>query len=181
MKVHRFLCLLLGLWLGASFLMLFVATDNFRVANNAVASPPDALSAVMKSAGAEPVRQILRYQASEANRHLFDVWGVTQFGAALTVFLIVLFGTSSGKFPVFLSLAIVILVGIMHWMVTPQISTTSKLLDFVSLNDMPAERARLRSIHNIYSIMEVVTLLLVSGLGAFFLFAAQRRSRSEFR
>ena len=181
MNVRRLLSLLLGIWLGASLLLIFVATENFRVANRAVTKPPDALAGYIKTAGAEPVRQILRYQASEANRTLFDVWGVAQFATALIIFLMVLFGTSSGRFPVFLALAITVLVGIMHWLVTPQISAASRLLDFVPVHELNSERARLQSIHNIYSTMEVVKLLLVAGLASYFLVSGQRRGRSELR
>jgi len=169
------------MWLGASLLMIFAATENFRTANSAVASPPGGLAELTKTAGGEPVRQILRYQASEANRRLFGAFGAAQFGAAVVVFLLILFATSAGRFPVLLALAIVILVSIMHWLITPQIATGSRVLDFVPLQEMAAERERLRSIHNIYSAMEIVKLLLVAGLGAFFLFGSQRRSRSELR
>jgi preprotein translocase subunit SecG len=181
MRVRKTICLLLGLWLGASFLMLFVATQNFRVANDAVQNPPPAMAPYVKAIGQEGVRQLVRYQASESNRDFFEGWGAAQFLTALVVFLVILFATSAGRFPIFLSLAILILVGVMQWVVNPQIAAASRVLDFVPLNEMTAERMRMRSIHNIYSTMEVIKLVMVGTLAAFFLFAGQRRPRAELR
>ena len=181
MRVRRFLCLLLGAWLGASFLMIFSATQAFRVAGSSLASPPPQLAGYVEKLGPEPMRQVLRYQASEQNRHLFDTWGLSQFFVALSVFLVILFATSSGKFPIFLSLGIVILTGIMQWVVSPQINASSRVLDFVPLTQMETERARMMSIHGIYSTMQVIALLLVGLLAGLFLFTDKRRSRSELR
>ncbi len=175
------MCLLLGAWLGASFLMIFSATQSFKVAGASLESPPPTLAGYTQKLGAEPMRQVLRYQASEQNRHLFDVWGIAQFFLAIAAFLIILFATSSGKLPIFLSLAIVILSGIMQWVVNPQIAASSRVVDFLPLGQMEAERARMFSIHRIYSVMEVINLVMVAGLAVLFLLTEKRRSRSDFR
>lgn len=181
MRVRRFLCLLLGVWLGASLWMAVSATQSFRTVNAILNSPPKPVTGVIEAIGPDTVRQVLRYQAGETNRRLFDMWGLSQFVIALGVFLLVLFATSAGRVAVFTTLALLIWVSIMHWLVAPRIAITSQMLEFVPPDQMAAERATMATLHRFYSIMELMKLGLIAVIAGLFLLEPKRRIRSETR
>jgi len=161
--------------------MAVSATQSFRTVNAITSSPPKPAGGVIETIGPDMFRQMLRYQAGETNRRLFEIWGLTQFAIALGVFLLVLFATSSGRVPVFTALALLIWVSIMHWLVAPRIAIASQMLEFVPPDQMAAERATMATLHRFYSIMELIKLGLIAVIAGLFLLEPKRRVRSEAR
>src|SRR5262249_23255081 len=87
MHTRRLTTLLLGLWLGASILMDWIAMDSFSVVDDSFQSARDREPAMVKSIGVDPVKALLRYQTAELNRHHLYLWGYVQsvFGIVLVV------------------------------------------------------------------------------------------------
>jgi hypothetical protein len=84
MHFRRLATFLLGLWLGGSVSIDFVATQNF--------ASVDRLLPQVKTLGRDDARVLLRRHAAEQNRWLFEQWERMQFGLALALFLTLLAG-----------------------------------------------------------------------------------------
>lgn len=68
----RRLATIVGVWLGLTVAMAFVATQNFMGVERLLEAPgPDAARMIDKL-GHDPARMLLRFQISELNRFFFD-------------------------------------------------------------------------------------------------------------
>ena len=148
--------LLVGAWLAGSLMIFFVATQNFREVDRALASVPPQVSADAQAT----LRPILRHLSSELNRTYFAVWGIAQI--VLGVVLIVLLHrqrTDSLIAAVMLAIAAGLLLAI-----TPGITQIGRALDFVPRNPLPAEYAPLMArfwrLHFAYTGLDCIKVLL---------------------
>ncbi|MDX2154378.1 MAG: hypothetical protein SFV54_26795 [Bryobacteraceae bacterium] len=164
MSARRVICLLIGAWIGASALVALSAVTSFRAVDLSMDRPSRLLTFEFDRHTTEGARGLFRYQAAEQNRLLFEAWGFVQVALAAIVFMMFLFATRSGRVPIFVSVGLLFLVGVMHFLVTPQISAAGRALDFVAATEMAPERSRLQSLHRIYGVMESVKLLTLLGL-----------------
>jgi hypothetical protein len=110
MHTRRLSMLILGLWLGLTFAMLFVATQNFR--------------------GVDNTRLLLRYQIAELNRFYFDWYGVAQITLAFSLAACLLFATNGNKFVLLLAGAAILVVIVEKSFLYPEITYLGRLLDF---------------------------------------------------
>src|SRR5580658_414432 len=78
MHYSRISAFLLGALLLGSLFMGFVATENFRTANEILKSPPPQAEKMIQQLGEENSRLLLRYQAGEENRLFFETWETAQ-------------------------------------------------------------------------------------------------------
>ena len=75
MQFHRLASFIIGIWLGVSVFMDFVATQNFQMVNRVlISSDIRAVETARKLGEADAPRQLLRYFAGEINRYLFEQW-----------------------------------------------------------------------------------------------------------
>ena len=139
--------------------MAFVAIFNFRAVNEILQNPQPEVAFYLKVVGQEKLRLLLRHEAAEVNRALFEAWGLAQIGIALVTFGVLLFGTREGKLPLAICLLMVLLSAGMHLFVTPSIVGYGRSLDFASLDKDPDGRRRLKAFHDAYSGLEVTKLL----------------------
>lgn len=137
---------------------------NFRVVNEMLVSPNADLQGYVKVIGMDKLRFLLRHEAAEVNRFLFETWGLTQIVISLLVFGVFLFGTKVGKVTLGSSLALVLLVAGMHLFVTPSIVAYGRGLDFAPADKEVNLRSRVSALHSAYSAMEGVKLLGVLAL-----------------
>ncbi len=169
MNSRRFVCTLLGLWLGASFFMAFVAVMNFRIVRGLVANPQPELAAYIKILGPERMTQLFRHEAAEVNRALFDMWGYGQLGLALLLFGLLLFATKEGKLVLAMGVLLVSLTGVMQFVITPGIVGYGRALDFVASDKELVLRKRVQSLHTAYSSLEGAKVIVILALLAIFL------------
>jgi amino acid transporter len=159
MNSRRFICVLLGLWLGASLFMAFVAVMNFRVVNEVLANPQPELAAYLKILGPDRLRLLFRHEAAEVNRALFDYWGYGQVGFGLVTFGLLLFATKEGKGVLATGLVLLILTCILQFAITPGIIGYGRALDFLAKDQELVLRKRVASLHSAYSAVEGVKIL----------------------
>ncbi len=169
MNARRFVCIILGLWLGASLFMTFVAVMNFRMVNEVLANPQPELAAYLKILGPDRMRLLFRHEAAEVNRALFNYWGLAQIGFSVFTFGLLLFATKEGKAVLGVGLALILVVCIMQFAITPGIIGYGRGLDFLPLDQELALRKRVGALHSTYSSLEVVKLLGLLGLMVVFL------------
>ena len=158
MHYRRIASFLMGAWIAASFLMTYVATQNFQNADRILTAPPPAASAIIRTLGHDQARMFLRYQAAEENRAYFATWETVQLliGIALTVLL--LFSTHVNRLLVGLCGLMVLLVGFMHFALTPEITFAGRAFDFVPSD--AGGRGHFWVLHGLYSGLEILKLIL---------------------
>ena len=154
----------LGAWVMGTIFMVFVAAENFYLVDRLINLRPSAgFSNIVDSVGAVPIREFMRYQASELNRLFFVAWGATQvlLGSAL-VWLTWRWGSRRIRVAsaVMLLLAAVLAAGL-----TPPILSVGRALDFVPRDPQPAELATFGLLHAAYTIADLGKLSLALILG----------------
>jgi hypothetical protein len=88
---RRLAAVVISIWFGGILLVALAAPAAFRSVDNVLTAPPESVAKALKSLGPSLTREILRYQASESNRLLFDTWGWVQLGLGLAVVILLLF------------------------------------------------------------------------------------------
>jgi hypothetical protein len=156
---RRILLLLLGAWLGATLFMWLVATQNFAVVENILREHPHGFAETVSSLGAEPLRTVLRYQASETNRLFFEGWGLVQppLGALA---LLLAWRSGAGRFSL-AALGIMLLIVVAFQLyVVPETVRLGRLLDFVPREPAPPEAAPFWRLHHTYTGLDMLKFLL---------------------
>jgi hypothetical protein len=153
--------------------MIWVATANFRSVDLVLTSDHPKAQSEISTLGPDRARALFRYQVSEQNRGYFHRWELAQLalGAALVV---VLLASSENRLGVALAGAMVVLVALLHFFITPEVTAIGRAIDFTTLEQMPAERARFWNYHRAYSGLELVKLGLGLALGVRLLWSARR-------
>ena len=174
MHTRRLLCCLLGMWLAANIFLSVATSVNSWMADSILAAPDPPLSNVVKLWGYETVRQVMRHEAGEVSRFLYFAWGWVELALALVVIGMLLSLRSGPAHLAAGGLALMMAIA-MHFLLSPQIASLGRVLDFVLSNGMVAERSRLASMLGLYKFSQALVMLLSAGLLVTFL----RRSRSR--
>lgn len=156
MQFQRLASFLLGIWLGVSVFMDFVATQNFQTVGR-VMNTLDlrVLEAAKPVGGMESARLLLRHAAGEANRYLFEQWESAELGIGLLLFLVLLFGRSHQKLAMALCLMMLAIVLGQRFKVTPAIIAWGRATDFTN-----ATSEHFRFFHALYGYLEIGKLVL---------------------
>ena len=177
MHARRFACLVLGLWLGGCLFMAWVATENFRVADQLVSQASPTARLELKAIGPDP-RALLRYQASEENRRYFRLWETAQIVLGCVFFGFMLFGSRESKYLLGGILLLILIVALQRLIVTPEITAEGRLLDFVAPG-ATAERTRFWLLHSTYVGIELAKWALMLILAGRMVFSRKGSGRSR--
>jgi len=151
---------LLGMWLGWTLFMFFVAGVSFSTAERILRNPNPPFSHATQALSTEGTRSLFRYFAAELNRRVFAAygWGEIVLGTVLLWIL----NLQNPRDAVSLALAgallsIAVTLGLI---VTPQIAELGRTLDFIPRNPPPPGFAQFRSLHRSYAILETTKFVL---------------------
>jgi hypothetical protein len=153
MQHQRFAAFTLGAWIMGSLFMIFVATQNFQMA--------DALS----NAGTHAA---LRDMAGKLNQRFFVDWERLELFLAVAFAALAWIGVQNGVLGV-ISLAPLTIVGVQSFVVTPRMLSLS-----ANLGDA-AVASQFARLHAIYGISEVIKLVLLFAIAAILLPGWRRR------
>jgi Domain of unknown function (DUF4149) len=157
---RRIASILIGIWFGGILLVALAAPTAFRSVNSVLAAPPESVAKALKTLGPSLTRDILRYQASESNRLLFDTWGWVQLGLAVCVVILLLFLSNVGRPTLGLSIGMLLMAALMNFMLIPGISEIGRQMQ-ASLNVRPDQLAeRFRLMHYAFTAFELVVVAL---------------------
>jgi hypothetical protein len=176
MHFRRFACLLLGVWLGGIIMMSVVATQNFRTVDRILLDPSPAAAPELKAIGHNTARMLLRWQAGEQNRGLFEIAETAQIAMAMTVLFVLLFGSTEGKYVLGLCLLLLVLVIMQRFLLTPMMVSLGRLVDFVPQSVHSPERVRFQVLHTGYAGLEVIKCLICLLLAGKLLVRTRRSS-----
>ena len=156
MQFHRLASFIIGIWLGVSVFMDFVATQNFRTVNLVLGSVDvQAVETAKKIGDREAERVLLRYFAGEVNRYLFEQWEWAELLLGLALMLVLLFGRTYQKLAMALCLIMMCVVMAQRFALTPAIIKLGRELEF-----NPAAAQRFGTLHATYGFVEIGKLVL---------------------
>ena len=176
MPLRRLLCFLLGMWLAGGFFIAYVATQNFRGVDRLLAQPNPAVAVEIKTLGPDAARALLRYQVSEQNRRYFETSEEAQLAVGLFFFLLVLFGSKESKFSLALALGMLLIVALQRFLLTPQIVSLGRQIDFIPPDVSSPSRSRFWVLHGAYTGVELLKWVLGLTLAAKLCFQLSPRS-----
>lgn len=180
MPTRRLASFLLGLWLGGSVFMTFVATQNFASVDRLLNSPDPAAAKMIRTLGLENARMLLRHQVAEQNRFYFESWEWSQIALGIALVVTLFFASKGNLWVLGFSLAMLILVIFVRVMVTPEITGLGRGIDFVPKGVPSPARDQFWRFHAAYSGIEVMKLIIGVGLvGYLFWHRAKRKSRGR--
>jgi hypothetical protein len=161
MRSVRLAILFLGAWLAGSGFMIWIASGNFASVERVLRMPSPKAEKEFQDLGTQRARALLRYHSSEQNRHYFYCWELAQIVVGLLTAAFVGVGTRWNKLAVGLSSAMLLLVLIMHFTITPRVTEIGRAIDFTTAKEMPADREEFWTYHKAYSALELAKI----GLG----------------
>jgi hypothetical protein len=156
--------------------MSVVATQNFRSVDRLLLNPYPAASQDLKTLGHDSARMLLRWEAAEQNRWLFEYWETAQIALALAVFFILLFGSTETKYSLALSLLMLVVVILQRFLLTPMMTGLGRLIDFVPINVRSPERIKFGVLHMGYVGLEISKIVLGLLLAVKLMMRTRRKS-----
>jgi hypothetical protein len=153
------------MWLAGGFFMAAVATQSFRSVDRILAQPNPLAAVEMKGLAPGVPRMLLRYQASEFNRHLFEAWEIVQIIGGGFLFFFLLFGTSEDKITLALVLVVLAAALFERLLLTPEITALGRTLDFATSEQAAPGRSRFWVLHSAYAAIEVMKWIVLGFVG----------------
>ncbi len=161
MSSRRLAVFLLGLWLGCTLFMGWVAMHDMASADETMKLTDRQFQREVKEVGFERVKVLLRFEAAELNRHYIYYWGWAQLLLALLVLVILLDATSGNRFTLIVMTAILLVLLVQHFLVQPAVVELGRGLDFVMTDQMPEERRAFRTYFNYSAALDAIKLGLL--------------------
>ena len=158
MHTRRLITFLLGAWFALVVTIACVAALGFQVANNIAKTPPTEAGPALVVLGEPMVHQLFRYVAAEINRTLFEVSGLGELGILLALTSLLLLSNYNRRATI---LAGVLLLAAFasHFLLTPQVVSQGRILDFRPAEMLMADRARFARLHMLFGVVTVFRLL----------------------
>jgi len=158
MHTRRLITFLLGFWFSVVLTIASVATIAFRVAGNTSKTPPAEPARALNVIGDEMTGLLFRYVAAEINRYLFETSGLVEL-ALVFVIACLLFFQNYSRTATILAGVLLLMTCASQFLLTPQVVSQGRLLDFRPVEMMLPERARFAQIHMFFGIMTVLRLI----------------------
>jgi hypothetical protein len=174
MHTRRLITFLLGVWFTLVISIAFISLASLQVAGNTAKSPPGEPARALFVIGEPMTEQLFRYIASEINRTLFETGGLIELILVLVIGITLFLQNYSRSATI---LAGVLLLGVCasHFLLTPQVVSIGRILDFRPADMMSAERERLTRLNILYSSLTVFRLLCGGAITAILLHRKSRR------
>jgi hypothetical protein len=150
----------MAVWLTGTLWMAIVATQNFYTIYRLLAARPNpAFGAAVEKLGETDAQFLLRYLSSELNRLFFQVWGLVQIGIGiLTLWLVG--GIPRSAKPKWLIVSMLGICLLFAAVITPEIVSVGRQLDFVPRDPMPPELRTFGLLHATYTVLDGIKFIL---------------------
>ena len=158
-RTHTLAVAILGLWIGWTLFMWFLAGRSFSTVDGVLNKQDKQFAAATQSMTPDNTRLALRYLASEINRKIFSAYGYG--GIVLGIFLVFLVAKQAprDKFSVTLAAGMLVIVLLLSLVVTPQIISIGRSIDFVPRNPPPPGFRRFWMLHGAFTLLDGTKLL----------------------
>ncbi len=175
MHARRFACFALGLWLGGSLLMWWVAAQNAGAADRVLDQANPMARLQLKPLG-DGAALVLRYEATEQTRTEWLAWETMQVGLGGLFFLTMLFGSREHYFLLAGILLMLLLVCLERFAITPEMTAQGRMLDF---GPQGTESGRFNVLKASYYGVEAAKFVLGLVLTGSMVFSSKRSGRSR--
>jgi hypothetical protein len=179
MRYSRIAALLLGAWLGGSFLLIYLAVNGFEHATATLTAPPPQLASTLEAIPQSSQRALLRYVAVEQNRFYFDFWESAELVMGFVLILILFFGMESRLMSA-LTLGMVLVVTFQHLLISPELNWLGRSIEFIPWSTQSQPRDQFWRLHTMYILLDFLKIAL-GGVIGMLLITAQRRRRNRFQ
>ena len=150
----------MALWLMGTLFVAIVATENFFTIDRILdAQPHPAFNAALEKLGRPQARELLRYLSSELNRLYFQFWNIGQLAIGILALWLVgkVPGAEKSKWSIVAMLGIVLFLTIV---ITPQIVSVGRAIDFVPRDPPPPGLRTFGLLHAAYTVLDGIELIL---------------------
>ncbi len=138
----------------------FVSLQNMGNVDRILGSPPGPVAKDIEDLGTDITRLLMRYQAAELNRFLAETWGVAQIGLGAAVLSAVLFTPHRSKFLIYATFVLIVIALFQVAYIRPSMNALGRSFDFLPATAATRERDSYQSYATMYSVAEVVKLLI---------------------
>ena len=146
--------MIIGIWLGISVFMDYVATQNFHAVGRALSTMDvRAVDTAKKIGDPEAAKALLHFFAGEINRYLFEQWEWAELLLGLCLLLVLLFARTYQKFAMALCLMMMFMVAAQRFRLTPMITQLGRELEFSG-----SASRRFATYHALYGYVELAKL-----------------------
>ena len=161
---RRLAIFMMAVWLTGTIWMAVVATQNFYTIDRLFAVQPNpAFTTAVEKLGEPDARFFLRYLSSELNRLFFQAWGIIQIAVGIFALWLVVKLPNAVK-PKWLIVSMLAITLLFFALITPQIVSVGRALDFVPRDPPPPSMRTFGLLHATYTVLDGVLLIL--GIGA---------------
>jgi len=164
MHTRRLASFILGAWMLGCLLMVFVIYQNGVNVEKIMNNPPGPVAKDIEDLGSDITRMLLRFQATEINRFLYETWGIGQIGIGLAFLSAVTFTAHRSKFLVLGAAAAILLVLFQVFYTTASMAALGKSFDFLPINAALKERDLYQGYSTMNTVAEILKLLLGASL-----------------
>jgi Domain of unknown function (DUF4149) len=158
-RIQALAIAILGVWLGWTLFMWFLAGRSFRTVDRVLASPSPQAAEAARPLAPEQARELLRHVASEINRTIFRAYGLAQVVLAALLLLLFYKQAPRSTFNLVLAGTMLALVLILTLVITPQITSLGRSFDFVPRDPAPPGMQRFWMLHGAFTGLDGVKLL----------------------
>lgn len=155
---------ILGAWIMSTLCMWFAATRSFATVDRIMQGDRPEFVEITKPLGEASTRMVIRHTASEINRSLFWGYGVLQIAFGGIVFLLVLKQQPRHTLDIGLAAEMLVLAVILTLVITPQVTSVGRSIDFLPRNPPPAIMPRFWMLHGLFTSLDGIKLLGGVGL-----------------
>lgn len=137
----------------------FVASQSLANVDRILSSPPAPVAKNVDDLGSDAARLLLKYQAAELNRFLFEAWGVAQIGLGAAILSAMVFTAHRNKLLIGLALFMAVASLFQAAYIRPYMNALGRSFDFLPLTAAARERENFDSYYVMYSVAEVMKLM----------------------
>jgi hypothetical protein len=170
MHTRRVGAFLIGAWLLGSLLMAFVPSQGMLNVDRFFSNPPAQISKELDDVGPEVMRQILRFQAAQLNRHIFQTWEIIQLGLGGALLATSFLTSHRSRIVLICTTFMVLMVLVMYFYLTPIMNALARSYDFLPAGAAAQERENFGYYSVWYRVFDVLKVLLALVAAARLLF-----------
>jgi len=158
MHTRRLITFLIGAWFTLILTIAGVATTSSQVAQNVAKAPPGEAARALFVVGEPMTQAMFAYVASEINRTLFEFSGLAELGIVFTLAAILLL-TNYSRTATVLAGVMLLTAFASHLLLTPQVVSQGRILDFRPVEMMLADRARFANLQMLFGVLIAFRIL----------------------
>jgi hypothetical protein len=158
-RTHTLSIAIVGVWIGWTLFMWFLAGRSFATVDRVMQGSNPAFSQLTKPLSPEQTREVLRHLASEINRTIFGAYGWGQMVLGALLLFLLSRQTPRDTTAIVLAASMLVLVIVLAVVITPQIITIGRSIDFVPRNPPPPEFRRFWMLHGAFTGLDGLKLL----------------------